>query len=252
MDNRQLRTAMVSRLIGKNPIESIFPDSTEEILSLISEMASNVTEWRKSVEGLTMSIAARGGSDGCWYIDLIANFQTGFKELLARSDDALASYAFAKLPQKALFFTPDAMTTMYSLKHEHPETEIHFVNTQSLYNYETFARDSSVVGGPDSYRDIDYSVVERDEIGSGDASGYDFIQVAAWDAVYDLEILNKCVDALSSNGVLYVMSTNHSGKIYRDDAKMHPYYGAHELLNSKDGYTYHNSDTYGFTVFTKK
>ena len=251
MDNKQLRTAIVSRMVGKGTSDSL-PGMEDVIGSQISEMAGKVKEWRNSVDGLGLSIAARGSGDGCWYIDLASALQSGFYELLSRADDALGSYLFSKNPSKVLFFTSDALTAIYAFKNKFPETEIHFVNTQSLYNYENFSRDESLVDGPIGYRDIEYNVVNREEIGEGESTGYNFIQVAAWDVVYDISLLNSCVDSLSSGGVLYVMSTNHSGKLYRDDAKMHPYFDMHNLLKNKDGYTYHNSDAYGFTIFIKK
>jgi hypothetical protein len=243
---------MASRIVGKGVSESIFPGREYEALYQVPEMAEKVKEWRNGVEGLSLSIAARGGGDGCWYIDLASTPQSGFRELLLRADDALASYLFPKSPSKVLYFTSDALTSVYAFKKIFPETEIHFVNTQSLHNYENFSRDESLIDGPVGYRDIDYSVVDRMEIGKGESTEYDFIQVAAWDVVYDIQLLSKCVDALASGGVLYVMSTNHSGKLYRDDVKLHPYFDIHNLLKKKDGYTYHNSDAYGFTVFTKK
>lgn len=252
MDNKQLRTAMSSRIVGRSTTEYIFPGHEDDAISQVSEMAEKVKEWRNSVDGLGLSIAARGSGDGCWYIDLTSTLHGGFRELLTRADDALGSYLFSKNPSKVLFFTSDALTSIYALKNIFPETEIHFVNTQSLYNYENFSRDESLINGPVGYRDIEYTVVDRVEIGEGESTGYNFIQVAAWDVVYDISLLDKCVDSLASGGVLYVVSTNHSAKLYRDDVKMHPYFDMHNLLKNKDGYTYHNSDAYGFTVFIKK
>jgi hypothetical protein len=132
-----------------------------------------------------------------------------------------------------------------------PESEVHFANNQSLYNYETFMRDTSTEIPSGRFRDIDYCVVEENEISTSDASGYDFIQVASWDVLYDADLLVRCVSALSDGGVLIIISTNNSGKTYRDDTMLHPYYGIHEILKQSNGNTYHNADCYGFTVFTK-
>lgn len=252
MDNKQLRTAMAARVLGQHPFNSYFGyDAADIEMESVSEMASKVMQWRNNLGTLSLGIGARGGSEGVWYIDLLSTPQSGFKELLMRFDDAVASYLYAKNPQKTLFFTSDGLSCMFAYKQMFPQSEVHFANNQSLFNYETYLRDISteITGG--RFRDIDYSVVDEGEVSIGDASGYDFIQVASWDVLYDAELLNRCVAALSDGGTLIAISTNNSGKAYRDDTMLHPYYDMHEILKQSSGATYHSSDSYGFTVFTK-
>jgi hypothetical protein len=252
MDNRQLRTAMAARVLGQHPFNSYFGyDAADVEMESVSEMASRVKQWRNELGTLSLSIGARGGNEGVWYIDLLSTPQSGFKELLMRFDDAVASYLYTKNPQKTLFFTSDGLSCMFAYKHMFPESEVHFANNQSLFNFETFLRDSSTEIPSGRFRDIDYSVVDEHEISIGDSSGYDFIQVASWDVLYDAELLKRCVSALSGGGVLIALSTNNAGKAYRDDTMLHPYYGMHEVLKQSDGITYHSSDSYGFTVFIK-
>jgi len=252
MDNKHIRTAMASRILGKHEIEIFFGKGAEyrEIESL-SEMATNIKSWRSGLGTLSLGIGARGGSEGVWYVDLLCTPQSGFKELLLRFDDAVSSYLYAKKPNKALFFTPDGLSCMFVYKGMFQDAEIHFANNQSLFNFERFMRDSSTELENGKFRDIDYGVVDEFEISTGEANNYDFIQLAAWDALYDEDLLKRCVSSLSNSGVLIIMSSNNAGKIYRDDTMLHPYYGMHEILKNCDGVTYHSSDSYGFTVFIK-
>jgi hypothetical protein len=253
MDNKHIRTAMASRILGKHAAENIFEHNPGEVeIESLSEMATNVRNWRNGLGTLSLGIGARGGSEGVWYIDLLCTPQSGFRELLLRYDDAVSSYVHAKRPKKILSFTSDGLTCIFFYKETHPETEIHFANNQCLFNFERFIRDGSTPtpsGG--KLRDIDYSAVDEDEVGVGEASGYDFIQVAAWDVLYDEDLLKRCVAALAQDGVLMIISSNNSGKVYRDDTMLHPYYKMHEILKNSSGTTYHNSDSYGFTVFIK-
>lgn len=253
MDNRHIRTAMASRILGKHAAESIFEHDAEEVeLESLSEMAMNVRNWRSELGTLSLGIGARGGSEGVWYVDLLCTPQSGFKELLLRFDDAVSSYIHAKKPKKILSFTADGLTCVFFYKEMFPETEVHFANTQCLFNLERFMRDNSTpTSSGGKLRDIDYSAVDEDEIGTGEASGYDFIQVAAWDVLYDEALLKRCISALANDGVLVIISSNNAGKIYRDDTMLHPYYGMHDVLKNSDGVTYHSSDSYGFTVFIK-
>jgi hypothetical protein len=252
MDNKHIRTAMASRLLGKHEGEVFLGKGAEdsEIKSL-SEMATSVRQWRIDLGALSLGIGSRGGGEGVWYIDLLCTPQSGFKELLLRFDDAVSSYLYAKRPQKSLFFTPDGLSCVFVYKGMFPDTEVHFANTQSLFNFERFMRDNSTEMESGRFRDIAYSAVDESEISFGEASGYDFIQVGAWDVLFDENLLKRCVEALSVGGVLVIMSSNNAGKIYRDDTMLHPYYGMHDVLKNCNGVTYHSSDSYGFTIFSK-
>jgi hypothetical protein len=253
MDNRQLRTAMASRILGRHAAENIFDHDPAAVeIESISQMSSAVKEWRNGLGTLSLGIGARGGAEGVWYVDLMTTPQSGFADLLLRFDDAVSSYMHAKNPKKLLCFTADGLSCIFFYKEMFPDSEIHFANTQSLFNFERFMRDESTPRNGGKLRDIEYSVVDENEIATGDASGYDFIQVASWDVLYDESLLKKCVSALADGGVLIVISTNHSGKVYRDDTTLHPYYSMHDVLKNSKGMTYHNSDSYGFTVFIKQ
>lgn len=243
---------MASRILGKHEGEIFLGKGAEhrEIESL-SEMATNIVSWRSSLGTLSLGIGARGGSEGVWYVDLLCTPQSGFKELLLRYDDAVSSYLYAKKPQKSLFFTSDGLSCIFIYKGMFPDKEVHFSNNQSLFNFERFMRDSSTELENGKFRDIDYGVVDEYEISSGEANHYDFIQLAAWDALYDEDLLKRCVSSLSDGGVMIIISSNNSGKVYRDDTMLHPYYKMHEILKNSSGITYHNSDSYGFTVFIK-
>ena len=100
--------------------------------------------------------------------------------------------------------------------------------------------------------DVDYYVVDRSEIGEGEASGFDMIWMPAHHAMYEHgTMLLSCVDALASGGVLLVSTTNNSGKLYRDDYWFHPNNEMHKLLKSLDGVLIHESGLYGYTTFIK-
>jgi hypothetical protein len=63
--------------------------------------------------------------------------------------------------------------------------------------------------------------------------------------------LIDCIEALAANGVLLINFNNNSGKLYRDDFWFHPNNEMHQILKSYDGFVFHDSGQYGFTVFVK-
>jgi hypothetical protein len=248
MDNRQLRTAMVTKALSSTPMDKM-TGSFEDVTSEVFEAAQRVFQWRTSLN-LNLSIAVRGSREGSWYIDLIIDPQTGWKELLTNIHNSIELMMCAKKPQKVLFFNPDMWSSQFIQKKLHPEIDVNFVNNNALWNFESFLRDESAVVDGKSWRDIDYGVLLPDEIGN-DENTFDFIQIMGHDASENLSVLRGCVDSLVSGGVLLINSTNNAGKLYRDDYWFHPMNEIHEILKSSEGHTFHNSESYGFTAFVK-
>ncbi len=252
MDNKWLRTAMVTHLLGNTPMQRILgrESSWSEITDEVFDAAEKAVNWRNSLN-LSMSIASRGTSEGVWYMDLIVNPQTGWREIMTNIHNSVELFMVVKKPNKVLIFSPDLWSSHLIELNKRENIEINFVNNQALYNFETFLRDDSMMVGGKSLRDVDYGAITHEEMGTGDATGFDLIQVMGWDVAYDLPLLQKCIDSLASDGVLLINSTNNSGKLYRDDYQFHPLNEMHEVLKSSNGSTFHSSDSYGYTVFIK-
>lgn len=248
MDNRQLRTAMVTKLLSRTVWHEDLDSSTS--IDETVESAEKVVAWRNA-QNLSLSIASRGPSEYNWYMDLLINPQTGWREMMELFQIHLGLFVSVKNPQKVLAFNPDIFLMPYIAQVEKPSFEIHFANNQALYNFETFCRDESAVVDSSPIRDIGYSVVDYSEIGSGGADGYHFIHGCAWEFMYDDAFLKQCIYSLAPGGVLLISSTNNSGKLYRDDFQFHPLNDMHDVLKSSNGGTFHNSEAYGFTVFVK-
>ncbi len=252
MDNKWLRTAMVTQLLSNTPMHRLLgkESSWDDVTGEVFEAAQRALNWRTSLN-LNLSIAARGTSEGVWYIDLIVNPQTGWREIMGNMHNSVEMMMSIKKPEKILFFSPDLWSSQFIELTKRNNININFVNNQALYNFETFLRDYGMAVGSSNFRDVDYGVVEPAEIGDGEASGFDMIQVMGWDVAYDMELLEKCIDSLSAGGVLLIQSTNNSGKLYRDDYQFHPLNDLHKVLKSSNGSTFHNSESYGYTAFIK-
>jgi len=249
MDNKQLRTAMVTKALSKTPMDSL-TGSYMDIVEEVFEMSEKVKTWRGTV-GLDQSISTRGSREGSWYIDLMVDPQSGWKELLTNMHNAIELLMCAKKPSKVLFFNPDMWSSPFIQKIDNTDMDVNFVNNQSLYNFEQFLRDGAMQISGKSYRDIDYGVCTIDEIGQNSCINFDFIQIQGFEVMEDLSIAERCVSALSSGGILTIVSSNNSGKLYRDDYWFHPMNEVHELLKNSQGYTFHSSEAYGYTVFVK-
>jgi hypothetical protein len=249
MDNKQLRTAMVTSSISKPMCENQF--GTEVYLRAYPERLEGferALSWRNSLPNLDLSIAARGATEGLWYMDLLESLSGPWESILLATAASIDLHLLLKQPKKVLSFDADKSSSFWLHKLNFPESQLCFVNNQTLWNFEQFMRDFE---GDVNY-DIDYSVVDRSEIGEGEATGFDMIFMPAHHALYENgTMLLNCVDALASGGVLLVTASNNSGKLYRDDYWFHPNNEIHKLLKSSDGALIHESGLYGYTTFVK-
>jgi hypothetical protein len=250
MDNKQLRTAMVAASISKY-MSTILGENGVEIASTERfEAFKNIKDWRATLN-LDLSIAARGATEGLWYIDQAATPESPWAEMMVTTYSPYEMITSVKKPGKILTFNPDLSPAPIFQKIKFPSTDIYFVNNQALWNFENFIRDQSMEIDGKPYADIDYSVVDKSEIGQGEAVDFDLITMQAHECSSNGQILIKCIESLASNGVLLINVTNNSAKLYRDDFWFHPHNEMHQILKSYDGFVFHESGQYGFTVFVK-
>lgn len=249
MDNKQLRTAMVTVSISKPMCENqLGPEVYLRAIPERIEGFERALSWRNSLPNLDLSIAARGATEGLWFLDLLQSMTGPWESMLMAATASLDLHLSIKQPKKVLYFEADKTSSPWLNKLKFPESKLCFVNNQSLWNFEQFMRDYE---GDFNY-DVDYYVVDRSEIGEGEATGFDMIWMPAHHAMYENgTMLLSCVDALASGGVLLLSTTNNSGKLYRDDYWFHPNNEMHKLLKSLDGVLIHESGLYGYTTFIK-
>lgn len=97
MDNKQLRTAMVTKLLS-NTVWHPDVDSSTSIDETV-ESAEKVVAWRNA-QNLSLSIASRGPSEYNWYMDLLINPQTGWREMMELFQIHLGLFVSVKNPQR--------------------------------------------------------------------------------------------------------------------------------------------------------
>jgi hypothetical protein len=251
MDNKQLRTAMVTASISKYMATTILGEDGVRIAATERfESAKNIQNWRATLN-LDLSIAARGATEGLWYIDQLVTPESPWADMMVVAQGPIELMMCTKTPNKILAFNPDQAPTPIFQKIRFPSTEVCFVNNQALWNFEHFVRDQSMEIDGKPYADIDYSVVDKSEIGQGEAVDFDLITMQAFECNSNGQLLIDCIEALAANGVLLINFNNNSGKLYRDDFWFHPHNEMHQILKSYDGFVFHDSAQYGFTVFVK-
>jgi hypothetical protein len=241
---------MVQASLSKTSWDSIPGMTTEEIRNHTFESMERIYQWREGLN-LNKSVLARGSTEGLWYVDWLREPSAPWSDMVACGVMPVEYIYSLKKPNKCLIFGVDGALSTFWYKRRNPSSQICFVNTQPLWNFEHFIRDYEIDSDNENYMDIDYSVADLDEIGTGEATEFDFIQMRIEDVDTDLSILQNCINALASGGSLLVLATNNSGKLYRDDFFFHPNNKMHEIMKSNDGLTYHSSDNYGHTTFVK-
>jgi hypothetical protein len=251
MDNKQIRTAMVQVALSKTSWDSDSSGiSAEEIRKHTFEGMERIYQWRESAS-LNKSMIARGLTEGLWYVDFLRDPITPWADLIATTSASLDRVLILTKPNKCLSFAADVTLSTFLYKKKNPEAQICFVNNQPFWNFEEFIRDFSFDAEDVSYMDIEYHVADIEEIGSGDATNFDFIHMRIEDVSTDSTILQNCVNALASGGTLLISATNNTEKLYRDDFFFHPNYELHKILKSNNGLTYHVSEGHGHTIFIK-
>ena len=250
MNNSNIITAMVSMALSKMP-STIFGENGSELTAVSYwEGLERVFNWRQSLN-LNLSIAARGGVEGLWYVDFSVTPKSGWSDIVWSGQLPVAMIISMNAPKKILSFNADNSPAAFIQKLKFPETEITYVNNQSLWNFEQFIRDESMEVDGKRFCDTEYSAVDRSEIGQGEARDFDMILMEFFETNADSETLPKCIEALAPGGILLLSVANNSGKLYRDDFWFHPHNEAHEILKSSDGLVFHDSGLHGHTVFVK-
>lgn len=250
MDNKQLRTAMVAAAMSKYMATTLGENGTEIVSTEIFEAFKNIKDWRTTLN-LDLSIAARGATAGLWYVDQASTPVSPWSDMILTTLTTHELITSVKKPGKVLTFNPDTVPAVIFQKIKFPSTEIYFVNNQPLWNFENFMRDQSMQIDGKPYADVDYSVVDKSEIGQGEAVDFDLITMNVYECNSNSQILIKCIESLAPSGVLLINAVNDSAKLYRDDFFFHPHNEMHKILKSYDGFVFHESGQYGFTVFVK-
>ena len=250
MNNNNLTTAMVAMALSKLPATVFGENGTEITATSYWEGLERVFNWRQSLN-LNLSIAARGSTEGLWYVDYSVTPKSGWSDIILTAQMHVAMIMSVKVPKKILSFNADMSPAPFIQKLKFPETEITYVNSQALWNFEQFIRDESLEVDGKRYCDTEYSAVDRSEIGQGEARDFDMIVMDFFETDTDGETLPKCIEALAPGGILLLNAANNFGKLYRDDFWFHPHNTAHELLKSSDGLVFHDSAMHGHTIFVK-
>ena len=250
MNNNNLTTAMVTMALSKLPATVFGENGTELTATSYWDGLERVFNWRQSLN-LNLSIAARGGTEGLWYVDYSVTPKSGWSDLVLTAQMHVAMIMSVKVPKKILSFNADMSPAPFIQKLKFPETEITYVNNQSLWNFEQFIRDESMEVDGKRFCDTEYSAVNRSQIGQGEARDFDMIVMEFFETDTDSETFPKCIEALAPGGILMLTASNNNGKLYRDDFWFHPNSQIHELLKSSDGLVFHDSAMHGQTIFVK-
>jgi len=106
MDNRQLRTAMVTTAISKYMSSVFGEDGVEKVARDRFEGMQRVFNWRKSLN-LNLSISARGATEGLWYVDFLQTPKSGWEDMMIVAQSPIELMMATKTPKKILSFNAD-------------------------------------------------------------------------------------------------------------------------------------------------
>jgi hypothetical protein len=221
------------------PENSYFKDT-------MSDVAIAVTAERDSFN-IDKRLIATGANEEIFLQDLVINAQDEWWQVMKTCANSLEIVLLTQKPKKILTFSPLNHISIYGWVMQ-SNADLTFVNSTALAEFEQHA-----LGQHKLYELSDYSSIEISDLEDGldEQDKFDFISAAAWDLSGDPALVRSCVDALAPGGVLHITQSNHGTRMYRNSYHSHPYAEFHKILTDSDGYTYHVSELYGFTVFIK-
>ena len=240
MDNSVIRSAMVTQHLNKTLIvdqASAIQFHTDYATTTLAERASF------NVDRRTVAI---GGSEEFWMTDLFKEPSLEWGAMIRSMNDSIELMLQVKNPTNLLYMSPGPVTSAYVWANAHPSANLTLMNSYQLDAYEQHQVTIS-----SEYAASEYDVINYSDLEAGVEDKFDFIMSMPWDIVSDPEVQKWCVDALAPGGILMVALTNNGTKLYKDDFHTHPYHAMHEFFHSCNGYTYHNTGHYGYTVFVK-
>lgn len=150
-------------------------------------------------------------------------------------------------PEKALISSPDRHFNLVALLNSRG-CELTFLNNECLFNFENFIRDLA------SYPfEINYSVIDYDDIDSHTTEKYDFIECLSTDLILDNSLVNKHVSLLNDNGIIYLPNIDENERFYTQFYYTEPIVSVIDMfLENENVYTYNIGFNVGFQVVIKK
>lgn len=201
--------------------------------SAYSDINSSIKEYYNSMTLDRRAIAV--GTDGHMLShELFNNPQIGWKQSLYLCTDYFSlMMANIKKPKNALINGPDKhfnlVATLASMG-----CKLTFLNNKFLNNFELF-----VLNNSEYPFDIEYEVIEQEDIYDYSGPKFDFMALAGVYLVLDDELINSHIDALEVGGVIHIIDTNDNSEIYGEDYAHRPSYKLFEVIDD-----YPNITTY--------
>ena len=246
MDNSILRLALVSNWLsstmGGSPANVTFRD-------MVSDIATSIITERDSFN-IDNRLIATGANEEIFLQQLAKNAPDEWWQVLKSSKNSLEIMLLVRKPKKILSFSAqDSLCVFGWLKRpENSDAGITLVNNTKLYEFEQHIYKKYLPFMLDDYSSLELSDLED---GLEEQDKFDLISASAWDLSGDPDLVRSCVNALTPGGVLNITNSNHGTRIYRNSYHAHPYAEFHKILTDSDGYTYHVSELYGYTIFIK-
>ena len=230
LGNKFLLASLISTELTRDLSDSLEYDYD----SAYNDINSSIKEYYNSMTLDRRAIAV--GTDGVMLShEVFNNPQIGWKQSLYLCTDYFAlMMANVKKPKNALINGPDKhfnlVATLASIG-----CKLTFLNNKYLNNFELF-----VLNNPEYPFDIEYEVIEQEDIYEYSAPKFDFMVLGAVYLVLDDELINSHIDALEVGGVIHLINTNDNSEIYGEDYAHQPSYKLFEVIDDyPDITTYH-------------
>ncbi len=229
LGNKFLLASLISSELTRDlsdGLEYNYDSAYDDINTSIKEYYNSMTLDRRAIAI---------GTDGHMLShELFNSPQIGWKQSLYLCTDYFALLmANVKKPKNALINGPDKHFNLVAALAS-MGCELTFLNNKFLNNFELF-----VLNNPEYPFDIEYNVIEQEDIYEYTDAKFDFMALAGVYLVLDDELINSHIDALEVGGVMHIIDTNDNSEIYGENYAHSPSYKLFEVIDD-----YPNITTY--------
>ena len=229
LGNKFLLASLISSELTRDLSDNLeynYDSAYDDINTSIKEYYNSMTLDRRAIAI---------GTDGHMLShELFNNPQIGWKQSLYLCTDYFSlMMANVKKPKNALINGPDKNFTLVAALAT-MGCKLTFLNNKYLNNFELF-----VLNNPEYPFDIEYEVIEQEDIHGYSGLKFDFMTLGAGVLLFDDELINSHIDALEVGGVIHLINTNDNSEIYGENYAHCPSYRLFEVIDD-----YPNITTY--------
>jgi hypothetical protein len=212
-------------LLTKDLFKDISQDLDYDYESVFSETTTQIRDYYLSMT-LDKRAIAVGTDAHVLQPELFHEPQNGYKQILyLHTDYYPLMIANIKRPKNVLIKGPDTRFNVIAALTKY-NCNFTFINDKYLNVFEKF-----ILQHPEYTYDIEYKVLDRQDISLYDKEKFDFILCSGPYLLWEENSIDEYINMLENNGVMMIVDTNDGSSLYGEDYECWPSYALCEVID---------------------